>query len=789
MDDEWPDKVRDLLAAADVRDGYCVCWGVGSGRLVTELLRQSRLQVVAVEPDADKANAFRSEMCDAGLYGERVAVTTADPDAVVLPPYLAELMVSEDLGSAGVTVGVGAGLPRPYFVSKVFASLRPYGGVACLPIANDDRAAFAAAADGLTNGRVRTVGEWTLLSREGPLPGAADWTHEHADAANTRVSPDQRVKAPLGLLWFGGPSHDGILPRHGHGPQPQVVGGRLFIEGVDFLRAVDVYTGRLLWEANLPGLGKAYDSAFHQPGANAGGSNYVSTPDGIYIAYGAVCVRLDPATGRQTASYSMPPFPGEKSPPTWDWVTLAGDALIGGANPGSAGRTGKAAAVSASKRLAVLDRDTGRPLWTLTAQTSFRHNAVCVGGGRLYAIDRPSADQLDWLKRRGDSPTAKPRLVAVDLRTGKEAWKTSDGVFGSWLSYSDKYDILMEAGRNARGCCIRRAEGHTRLPGRRGNVLWSRPTYVRAGHDSRRHGAATAGACDLLTEATPTMHEAGPADGRSTIEWAWSRNYGCNTPAASENLLTFRSGAAGYYDLANDGGTGNLGGFRSSCTNNLIVADGVLNAPDYTRGCTCSYQEQASLAMAPMPEAEMWTFFPAREVKGVVRRVGINLGAPGCRKDENGTLWLEYPPVGGPSPRVKVTTSPANPDWFRRHSSQVRSDGPPWIGASGAKGLRSLSITLSREPVPERPYTVRLTFMEPDRLNGGRRVFDVALQGRPVLKEFDVEDEAGGPNRIVVRECQGVLAGRELTVTLTPAGPDTTSAPLLCAVEVSAEGW
>ena len=51
-----------------------------------------------------------------------------------------------------------------------------------------------------------------LLARTGPLPGSAAWTHEHADAANTRVSRDRLVKAPLGLLWFGGPAHDGVLP-------------------------------------------------------------------------------------------------------------------------------------------------------------------------------------------------------------------------------------------------------------------------------------------------------------------------------------------------------------------------------------------------------------------------------------------------------------------------------------------------------------------------------------------------------------------------------------------------
>jgi Malectin domain len=79
--------------------------------------------------------------------------------------------------------------------------------------------------------------------------------------------------------------------------------------------------------------------------------------------------------------------------------------------------------------------------------------------------------------------------------------------------------------------------------------------------------------------------------------------------------------------------------------------------------------------------------------------------------------------------------------------------------------------------------------MEPDDLRGGRRVFDVALQGRPVLKEFDVSEDAGGRDRSVTKEFRDVRIGRDLTVTLTPAGPDTTSAPLLCGVEVTAEGW
>src|SRR5262249_48226144 len=429
---------------------------------------------------------------------------------------------------------------------------------------------------------------------------AADWTHEHADAANTRVSRDKVVKAPLGLLWFGGPSHDGVLPRHGHGPQPQVQGGRLFIEGTDMLRAVDIYTGRLLWQAPLPGVGKAYDNLSHQPGANATGSNYVSAADGIYVAYGKSCVRLDPATGRKLSEFPFPRPPGVHAPLTWDYVNVHEDYLVGGSDPVTEDDP------SCSRHLAVMDRYTGRVLWTATARSGFRHNAVCLGGGRLYAIDRVSVDQLARLKNRGPEPKEKARLVAWDLATGEEVWSTEADVFGTWLSYSGRHDVLVEAGRVARDTLSDEPKGMRAHRGADGKVLWHEKTYLGPAMIHGNIVLKDQSACHLLTGA-PVMRDA-PLTG-TPVEWKWSRNYGCNTPAASENLLTFRSGAAGYFDLCHDGGTGNLGGFRSSCTNNLVVAGGLLNAPDYTRNCTCNYQNQGSLALVPMPDAEMWTSF------------------------------------------------------------------------------------------------------------------------------------------------------------------------------------
>ena len=209
-----------------------------------------------------------------------------------------------------------------------------------------------------------------------------------------------------------------------------------------------------------------------------------------------------------------------------------------------------------------------------------------------------------------------------------------------------------------------------------------------------------------------------PLTGRS-IAWEWHRNHGCNTAIASEYLLTFRSAAAGFYDLSCDGGTGNLGGFKSGCTSNLIAAGGLLNAPDYTRTCTCRYQNQTSLAMIHDPQVEMWTFNPYHWSGERIRRVGINLGALGDRMAENGTLWLDYPSQGGPSPDLPVDVEPAGTEYFRHHSSLVHvvpgSSGISWVSASGVEGIARLTITLSKEPAATpHPYTVRLHFVEMD---------------------------------------------------------------------------
>ena len=781
-DGSYQKNVAQMLESTGADKGYCICWGVGSGQLIAELLARSELHLIVVDPDASRVARLQDAMIAAGLYGRRVSAHVADPLDFSLPPYLANLAVSEDLVDAGFDA-------TEAHIKALFRPLRPYGGVACLPLpkAMDNQIEGLVETAGLKNAGVERVGRYLYLSRIGALEGSANWTHEHADASNTRVSRDQRVKAPLGVLWFGGPPNTGVLPRHGHGPQPQVIDGRLIIEGVDMLRAVDIYNGTLLWQRSLKGLGEYYNNFGHQPGANGTGTNYVSTPDGLYVVYQDQCLWLDPDTGETLKTFTLPPDENDQ-PQRWGYINVVDDYLIGGADPllvytDDKGRPkkGRSENLAASKRLVAMDRHRGEVLWSAEAVNYFRHNAICAGGGRLYAVDLLSGGELARLKRRGEEPTTKSRLVALDLATGEEQWSTDDGVFGTWLSYSAAHDVLVESGRGGRDTLLDEAHRMRVFRAADGSVLWTAdhrgPAMIHGDRILNQNAAFNLLTGEALQREDPITGE--------MVPWHWQRNYGCNTPVASANLLTFRSGAAGFFDLANDGGTGNFGGFRSGCTNNLIVAGGILNAPDYTRSCTCAYQNQSSLALIHMPEVEIWTEFPL-EPGPNLKHLGLNLGAPGYRRAADGLLWLNA------FDQATVDFDPRF-GFFRRHSSDVLGGGLAWVAASGCRGIKRIVINPRLDDSTPKPvgYTVRLHFCDPDNDKPGQRVFKVSILGQVREPALDIVARAGGRNREVVRTYSGIEVRGKLAITFAAAdGADDSNparVPLVCGVEVLRE--
>ncbi len=824
-------RIEQILKQAPDAPGYCLWLGTRNRGLLRELLRQSSLHVIVIEPDAAKVTLWRQELDRAGLYGSRACVLHGDINTVNLPPYVASLVVVENLATAGLDGMKGS-------VEKLYDLLRPYTGVAWVAATEQHGLKPILQAD-LAGLKVENLDSTVILKRTGPVPGSGNWTHQYGDVANTVCSKDD-LKPPLGILWFGEESAFGdVLPRHGHGPPEQVVDGRLFIEGIDSLSARDVYTGKTLWRKPLkePGsFGVYYNSSYkhdfrdlggnqkHIPGANVRGTNFVATPDHVYVIQEGQCHALDVKTGQTEQVFSLPDQNGQ-SQKEWGYLGVCDDCLIAGSGfaklPAGFGagikdpNTIAGLDRSASRQLVVTNRHTGQVLWTLDAQCGFLHNGIAAGNGKIFCLDVPpyAARAKDKGTKTGNadanSPAPPPRLrlLALDLHSGRIVWENHDGVFGAWLSYSQEHDILLQAYRKSRDMPAEPGDRMAAFRAATGEVLWDKK--ITYSGPCMLHGATIItqeSAYSLLTgEQKMRAH---PLTGQP-VPWKYSRNYGCNFVVASQSLLTFRSAAAGFYDLATDAGTGNFGGFKSGCTSNLVVANGVLNAPDYTETCTCSYQNQTSLAMIHMPEIETWAFSDIDGSDAPIRRVGINLGAPGDRLADNGTLWLEYPSAGGTSPKLDIATTPENPTFFRRHSLRLQGGDLKWVEASGARGLQSIRIglwgpkpglkievsrlrleipnpqTSASSPQTPKPYTVCLHFMEPDDKKPGDRVFDVALGDQTVLKGFDIVAEAKSPNVGVVKKFQGVVASNSLTVSLTPADPKMET--ILCGIEISAE--
>ncbi|MBI4657764.1 MAG: PQQ-binding-like beta-propeller repeat protein [Verrucomicrobia bacterium] len=841
-------QAKSILKQADTDEGYALWFGVEEDQLLGALALESKFRIIAVDPNEEKVHRLRRRLDAAGLYGTRVTVHVGDPVSFKAPPYIANLIV--------VGESLVAELRNRPVLQAVYDSVRPYGGVLRLPVADSAQPELARLIQDskLERAKVKSSPGHLLVIREGALPDAADWTHQYGDVANTVKSDDARVKAPLGLLWFGGASNRDVLPRHSHGPPEQVVGGRLLIQGLNSISARDVYTGRMLWNTEFEDLGTFgiyYNETYtntplsiasnqrHFPGANARGANFVATEDEVYVVEGSSCQVLEARTGLRRRTIALPPKSGQSERPQWgyigitDNILLAGDGFAHYSQKFSvAGKpsTNSIEDFSASDGLAAFDRYSGKLLWRGEARHRFIHNGIVAGNGRVYCLDKLPKSAEDKLKRRGADAPSDYRIAAFEAQTGQLLWETEGNIFGTWLGYSRRNDVLLLAGASASDRLRDEAgQGMTGYRGRDGAVLWQDLQRKYTGpcilHNdliltSANSYQASSGAFKLLDGSPHLVRN--PLTGKLE-PWRISRTYGCNSIVASENLLTFRSGAAGFYDLLTKSGTGNLGGFRSGCTANLVVANGVLNAPDYTRTCSCSYQNQTSLAFVHMPDMELWTcsqFGLDAEEGDRITRVGINFGAPGDRRAEDGTLWLEYPTVGGESASLKITVTGDQTGYFRSHISQVEGPGLGWVIASGVRDCEAITVipeilrpglnrppsprtatnsapaataddqsakpALQRQVHPPAPYTVRLHFAEPEERQLGQRVFDVSLQDQLVLERFDVAKAAGGSLRGVVKEINGVIIQKELKVAFNRA-PGSQAGPVLCGLELIAE--
>jgi len=538
-----------ILEATGIRAGICVVMDCGDGRLAYELARRSRLRIIGLETDPEAVAAARRALARAGAYGVRVAVRRVGSlSDLPLPSCFADLVV---------------GGPE----NQARRLLRP-GGIAWL-------------------GEGRTV-------KRPPLPGAGEWTHQYGRADNSAFGGEAlggaRSTADLVTQWVSRPGPRYQADRNGRKPSPLAANGRLFLQGLERIIAVNAYNGTVLWSRELPGFLR-----FNVP---RDCSNWCADDSSLYVAIGGKVHRLDAATGAVSRSYDVVPGP---KPWEWDWgfVGRVGDILFGSAvKRGTAyknfwGDPGwydqKVAPKVCSDNLFALDVATGRPLWS-RSQGVVVNSTITVADGRVHFVEcrnpevRASEDRRVAMHELWQSQF----LTTLDARSGKLLWEkyidVVDGLTVLYLACGEGKLVLLSSGSGTYHVWA--------FDARDGKDLWE----ARFPWPGDNHGAHMSRPAIVAGRVFVRPRVFDLATGKPVAP-AMPKG-GCGTYAATSRTLIFRAGSVALWEFESGRAT-RFPRLRPDCWLSTIPACGMLLSPEGGGGCSCGSWMETSVGFLP----------------------------------------------------------------------------------------------------------------------------------------------------------------------------------------------
>jgi len=772
---------REIFEQTGKTEGYACVVGDWAS-LADKLARDTeKLHVISlVRADEDQIADERKDYLQWKLNGARVAVLQMkDPTRLPFASYFADLVVLP-AGNKDVAI------------EELYRILHPSGGVLYLeePTQDQQDRLKGLLAD---SDQLKSIGPRTMILTRGKLPGSGQWQYPFATGGKTLSSDETRIKMPLELLWFGGPGPARMVDRHMDQVSPLSVAGRVFVAGSRDLVAFDAYNGRELW--NRP---------FETPSRSAPcvDERY------LYVTNNADCHVIDQLNGQTVQVHKLPASEGAE----WIFHSVMGNLLLGASNNvlGQETRNKRTAVLSG---LFALDKETGVLQWQYKPKRSIPLESIAFGDGRIFLVD---SDPVSWpmaiqAANKNKKLEISRTLIALDADTGKVQWREHElpdaivhtkGKFGGPRTFRSK---KKPTGYNPYSNYLVYAKdtvvmgGSAAYDAKNGSKLWERPMYLDA-------SPVVNGDYVIVQEQTynmkfkefhkqPVAYHIRTGEPRMTEDiltkesrpWRFVRSFGCGSIAGSQDMLFFRSSTIGFYDFAAQG-TSNWGSVRPGCKQNMVAADGLVIAPETSSGCACAYHYQTSLAFAPTRKKNnFWYIFEGRSgQENPVGSFGVNFGAPGDRYDTNGVGWLGFPRPNmlqrGSYP-LSVKLEMDEPRWYQSSLSD-RNHAYGWVVASGLEGAGKIEIKLPGSH-SQSTCIVKLYFAEPTHTQAPGRVFDVKLQGKPVLKDFVLADtsrsQAG--EGIVIKEFKDILVNESLCIELL-LHPDAGRLPIISGVEI-----
>ncbi len=520
--------------------------------------KNSRKQVVLAMRQNERVSAFRKRLAAANVYG-RVVVHTFK---VGVQPNYAKNIFHWVSGTAD---------------KQLHESVSPYAGTAEL---SDLDIVFI-------NPNPQTSGDWTH----------AYGTSGNIASSNARIGGDK-----LKLQWFGGPGPRKMVDRHMRTMPPLVCRGQMYIPGLDRVITVDAFTGVVQWEEEIPDstrIGMLKDCGW-----------MVAVENKLYVAVNEELLRLQTTTNGHTKIVTNKvPFHGRD----WGYLACVNDRIIGSSTlKNAARRTINRDAILegaytdnrpivCSDALFAFDETSPKSetVWRYESSGAILNPSIAATSASVFFVENEMGDletTTSGRVRLSEFWKSKPKLVAIDLLSGKQRWSKSLPVVENPQNafvLSEKDHVILVNSRNAQTVHydVRVFSADD------GTELWS------ATQDNLKQPGGDHGEQDkhpvligskLIVE--PFAYDL--STGAKLTELNLSkRGYGCGTLSGSADALFFRSGNPARYSLKTNEIELVTAVSRPSCWINMIPAEGLLLIPEGSSGCTCnSYPVQTSMA-------------------------------------------------------------------------------------------------------------------------------------------------------------------------------------------------
>ena len=237
--------------------------------------------------------------------------------------------------------------------------------------------------------------EWQILEGK-PFSGSSDWTHTYALPDNTAFAGETLDHAKtvddFAIQWLGRPGPRYQSDRSGRKPSPLAAGGRLFLQGLDRIVALDAYTGTIHWSLETP-----YFHRFNMP-RDCG--NWCADGSAIYAAIRDRCWKLDAATGKVLSCWLADDegLPSSDAGYQWGYIAREDDLLLGTVVRGNAPweeywggegwydkTDGSHVLQVASDRLFALDAKSGNEVWSYDGLVV--NSSITVSEGAIYFVE------------------------------------------------------------------------------------------------------------------------------------------------------------------------------------------------------------------------------------------------------------------------------------------------------------------------------------------------------------------------------------------------------------------